>query len=364
MIMANPVCYEREVTNRKRLHRRALRKMKPTSQLHTRAALDFNAPATMNLKHVWLKTNRRHAEDQEQARIERENRQLVEKMDVIMHPGPGSGRQQVPFAPGLTLDRALRPSVDCRQRAHRMGTRGAFKYAGAGTDQTTLNGEAREREYERVTRENAKMLARMVRRHPDPACDRRAQARDREQSMVYARIASKDLTVGHLPSSRSYSDSAGGWGGSSMGLSGGGSRFGLGSSRPRSRAGRGNGGGGGGGSAVMRPSTAGARGDARQQGGNRGQRPGTAGSARRRRQAAGGLGDGGWQPPPPSQPRRGGWDEEEDAVTHEWGEDKEDAQELRGGRAGAGGGGQQEGFGGAGAGTARRLLLDVGAART
>ena len=89
----NRVCYERDVLQSQRIHRRKIAAMKPTSSHPWKAThMDYNQPKTMGMSHLKAKSNAKWRREEELARIEKENNILMRKMDAIFAAGEGRSK--------------------------------------------------------------------------------------------------------------------------------------------------------------------------------------------------------------------------------------------------------------------------------
>lgn len=148
------------------IHYKKLRETKSTAKLQApwNAKLNTSKPPTMEMKHLKIRAKKAQQEAERFAEIELENRVLLQKMSSIIKQDPISsacatgGKTSDPFPfrsvlqhkPGLKIESHSYPVTDSRNFAPRR----------------SLNKESRQRELDRISRENTSMLTRIVNRQP------------------------------------------------------------------------------------------------------------------------------------------------------------------------------------------------------
>ncbi len=100
LVMDNKLCYQREVERNQLIHRNKLETMKSTAKSNSCHQMDNNRPKRH--KHLEQNAKRRQLEDEHYAKIEHENRILIEKMYCIMNAK--SDPNAMEFQPGLRLN--------------------------------------------------------------------------------------------------------------------------------------------------------------------------------------------------------------------------------------------------------------------
>lgn len=187
MVYSSKVCYEREVLQRKKMHRDKMRAMPPTSHTNARGKLDHNPPKTF--PHLDMKLKKRQMEEERYFQIEHDNRLLMAKMYSIMNQRPDP--KSVEYSPGLRISRKTgAPMLD-----NYLSTRSVF--AGNAVPKPSMNQDARRKEYKRIMEENSQILQRITQRKP--TYQRKEWAKDRKEKERYLRTISHDVTAGFLP---------------------------------------------------------------------------------------------------------------------------------------------------------------------
>jgi hypothetical protein len=164
MPVDNRITHDKWVRSQQQHHRDRIKNMKSTCHDPRMTQLDNSCPATLQMPHLQLKQKKAQMEEERFAKIELENRVLLEKMSKIMRMDPGDARschgghhtEQFPFRsilqikPGIRVDMTQYPMIDSRNF-----------YA-----PKSLNRESRLRELKRITAENQGMLRRIQSREP------------------------------------------------------------------------------------------------------------------------------------------------------------------------------------------------------
>ncbi len=98
--MDNKLCYQRDVERNQMIHKNKLENMKSTAKSNSCHQMDNNRPKRH--KHLEQNAKGRQLEDEHCAKIDRENRILMEKMYSIMNAK--SDPKAMEFQPGLRLN--------------------------------------------------------------------------------------------------------------------------------------------------------------------------------------------------------------------------------------------------------------------
>lgn len=187
IVYANKMCYAREMDRLKRMHRSRIANMPPTSATNARATLDMNEPPSY--PHLENKAKKRQMEEERYAKIEHENRMLMERMYLIMNQKPDP--RAVEYSPGMRINRKTgMPMVD-----NYLSTRSLF--AGNAVPKPSMNQDARRMEYKRIMKENEEILRRIT--EGKPTYRRKEWSEDRKRQEVYLKSIAHDTTSGFLP---------------------------------------------------------------------------------------------------------------------------------------------------------------------
>lgn len=200
IVHCNSVCYRREIERKKQLHARRIAHMAPTSKTNSKSQMDCSRPRTLDMKHIKRKSNTRFREDEEFARIERENHMLMSKMDKIFSSSVVKNRKMEGahmFSPGVRLNGCQVPQIDCYLTQQGGESRNG-KYAGQGVRCKSLNNRARQMEYSKIMQENAAMLRRIVDGKASYSRDKQVQDRKKQERLLCSISRLKDHTSGHL----------------------------------------------------------------------------------------------------------------------------------------------------------------------
>jgi hypothetical protein len=228
LVMDNKLCYQRDVERKQLIHKNKLETMKSTAKSNSCHQMDNNRPKRH--KHLEQNAKRRQLEDEHYAKIERENRILIEKMYSIMNAK--SDPNAMEFQPGLRLNsnqvgrgrgREVRskvgmtstggslpsflpcevtflsvlflqgPIVDCY-----LSPRSNFP--GSAVPHKSLNEEARRREHEKIMEENQQILKRL--QEKKPVYSTKALQKERKIVEGYMANISNSTTTGYLSSPR------------------------------------------------------------------------------------------------------------------------------------------------------------------
>jgi len=187
------------------IHRNKLETMKSTAKSNSSHQMDNNRPKRH--KHLEQNAKRRQLEDEHYAKIERENRILIEKMYSIMNAKAKPNAME--FQPGMRLNSNQGPIVDCY-----LSPRSNFP--GHAVPHKSLNQEARRREHEKIMEQNMQILKRLEEKKP--VYSTKALLKERKNVEGYLANISNSTTTGYLPSPRSGQAGGSQWGANSSGI--------------------------------------------------------------------------------------------------------------------------------------------------
>jgi hypothetical protein len=100
LVIDNKLCYQRDVERKQLIHKKKLESMKSTAKSNSCHQMDNNRPKRH--KHLEQNAKKRQLEDEHYAKIERENRILIEKMYSIMNSKAKPNAME--FQPGMRLN--------------------------------------------------------------------------------------------------------------------------------------------------------------------------------------------------------------------------------------------------------------------
>jgi len=188
LVIDNKLCYQRDVERKQLIHKKKLESMKSTAKSNSCHQMDNNRPKRH--RHLEQNAKKRQLEDEHYAKIERENRILIEKMYSIMNSKAKPNAME--FQPGMRLNSNQGPMVDCY-----LSPRSNFP--GAAVPHRSLNTESRKREHDKIMDENMQILKRL--QEKKPVYSTKALHKERKIVEGYMSNISNSTTTGYLPSS-------------------------------------------------------------------------------------------------------------------------------------------------------------------